>query len=213
MDNTNNPTTNQPVKQPLFDASDIDYLVSHLTLPQLRTEIHSADIKFAVSAVMDESPNYYWQDLLQACRMAATIKRSLIAATTPRAGNLLPDIAQVKAQTDMVNVIGRFTELRKSGERYLGRCPLHDDKNPSLTVYPEDGRWWCFGCNLGGDVIDFIEQTMGLDTREAINYLGGGNRGSSPHLSGCQRIRQLEKLCRRDSHGRQSAKRLTGTKT
>ena len=61
----------------------------------------------------------------------------------------------VKAEVSLVDVACRYTELRQVGQRYVGKCPLpdHDDRAPSFYVYP-NGRFWCFGCSRGGDVID-----------------------------------------------------------
>ena len=63
----------------------------------------------------------------------------------------------VKAAVPVENVARRYTELRPLGGKawFDGRCPLpdHDERNPSFYIYPP-GRWWCYGCDRGGDVID-----------------------------------------------------------
>lgn len=63
----------------------------------------------------------------------------------------------VKAVVPIENVARRYTELRPLGGRawFEGRCPLpdHEDHNPSFYIYPL-GRWWCYGCGRGGDVVD-----------------------------------------------------------
>src|SRR5215212_2725071 len=63
----------------------------------------------------------------------------------------------VKAAAPVESVARRYTELRPLGGRawFDGRCPLpdHDDRNPSFYIYPP-GRWHCYGCDRGGDVID-----------------------------------------------------------
>ena len=61
----------------------------------------------------------------------------------------------IREAVPLPEVAGRFTELRRVGDKHLGRCPLpdHEDRSPSFYCYP-DGRWWCFGCNRGGDVVD-----------------------------------------------------------
>lgn len=50
------------------------------------------------------------------------------------------------------------TELKKAGLRLVGSCPIpdHEDDTPSFTVYQESGRWYCFGCSRGGDVLDLF---------------------------------------------------------
>ena len=55
-------------------------------------------------------------------------------------------------------------------------CPFHEDDTPSLMVYPKTNSYWCFGCNVGGDSIDFIMRHRGLTYKQAIAYLGCENR-------------------------------------
>ncbi len=94
------------------------------------------------------------------------------------------DIEQVKRTNPIADVIaGSGVALRPQGGRLSGRCPFHEDGNPSLTVYPETASFYCFGCGTGGDVIDFVRRTGGLGFREALERLGGGEvleSGSRP---------------------------------
>ena len=63
-------------------------------------------------------------------------------------------------------------QLRQKGGRAWACCPLHGEKTPSLCFYP-DGSWYCFGCNRGGDAVEFIAALRGLDRREAARMLVG----------------------------------------
>jgi len=62
-------------------------------------------------------------------------------------------------------------ELRRSGRRLAGRCPFHADSAPSLVVYPETGSYFCFGCNTGGDVIDFVGRLHRTGFKETVERL------------------------------------------
>lgn len=62
-------------------------------------------------------------------------------------------------------------ELKSRGAYHKGRCPFHDDSDPSFAIY-EDKRFKCFGCGAGGDVIDFIMKKRELTFPQAMNYLG-----------------------------------------
>lgn len=65
----------------------------------------------------------------------------------------------VKENVDIADVAERYTELRRAGSgRLVGRCvaPDHPDKTPSMVVYPDTGRFRCFGCGAGGDVLDLV---------------------------------------------------------
>ena len=63
---------------------------------------------------------------------------------------------KLRGEVDLVQLAGRYTELRPSGRASVGRCPRpdHEDQNPSFHVY-EDGRFFCYGCRWHGDVVDF----------------------------------------------------------
>jgi len=83
------------------------------------------------------------------------------------------DIDSLKARLDIVAEVERYTPLRKSGNnRFLGQCPLHEDKHPSMTIYADKQSWHCFQCNKGGDVIDFIMAVEGVDFQAAAALLG-----------------------------------------
>lgn len=79
----------------------------------------------------------------------------------------MSDVERVKAAVDAVALISTYVPLRRSGARWTGRCPFHDDRSPSFSVSPE-GFFKCFGCGVGGDVIRFVELKEGLGFREAL---------------------------------------------
>ena len=83
------------------------------------------------------------------------------------------EVAEVKRRHPIEEVIaGHGVELRPQGGRLAGRCPFHDDRSPSLVVYPETRSYYCFGCGAGGDAIDFVRRAGGLGFREALARLG-----------------------------------------
>ena len=77
----------------------------------------------------------------------------------------------VKTTADMLDVVGARTQLKKSGARYTGRCPFHEEKTPSFSVNAVDKLYYCFGCGKGGDLISFVRETENLDFTEAIEWL------------------------------------------
>jgi DNA primase len=77
----------------------------------------------------------------------------------------------VKAAADFVEVVSGRTQLRKSGGRYTGRCPFHDERTPSFSVNAVEKLYHCFGCGVGGDMITFVRETEGLDFAGAIEWL------------------------------------------
>src|SRR5919108_2857428 len=80
-------------------------------------------------------------------------------------------VEQVRGAIEIVKVVEGRTRLRKQGSSYKGLCPFHQEKTPSFSVMPERGTYHCFGCGEGGDAIDFVEKTEGVDFVGAIEWL------------------------------------------
>lgn len=81
------------------------------------------------------------------------------------------EIEKLKGKFRIERFIQRYLPLRPSGTNYRGRCPFHDDRTPSLVVYPETQSFYCFGCQVGGDVITFLQELEGLTFPEALETL------------------------------------------
>ncbi len=86
-------------------------------------------------------------------------------------GIIADDIAKVRAATDIVAIIAEHTEIKRSGRQWMARCPLHGERTPSLSVSPEKGVYYCFGCQRSGDVITFVQEIEGLDFSAAVESL------------------------------------------
>ena len=85
----------------------------------------------------------------------------------------IPDefIQELKARTDIVDVISGYVQLKRSGRSMMGLCPFHNERSPSFSVSRENGFFYCFGCGAGGDAITFIRRIENLDYVEAIKLL------------------------------------------
>jgi len=82
------------------------------------------------------------------------------------------DIAEVRDRTRIDEVIGDYVALRRAGAGSLkGLCPFHDEKTPSLSVRPSHGTFHCFGCGVGGSVIDFVMRIEVIGFVEAVERL------------------------------------------
>jgi hypothetical protein len=91
-------------------------------------------------------------------------------------GKKLNESRDYKAETSsitIVPVIEKYTDLKKRGKMFFGKCPLHTDKTPSFCVYPETNSFYCFGCGQGGDLITFLELKHGFTFLQACEYLMG----------------------------------------
>lgn len=84
------------------------------------------------------------------------------------------DVLALRAQHDIVEVIGRYLKLEKDAAEFVALCPFHDEKSPSFKVSPKKQFFQCFGCGAHGDVIDFIQQYNDVPFREAADILTGG---------------------------------------
>ncbi len=80
-------------------------------------------------------------------------------------------VDEIKARLDLVDLIGEYVELRRSGKNYIAHCPFHDDRTPSFVVFPESQYWKCFGCGKSGDIFTFVQEKENLDFREALRML------------------------------------------
>jgi len=85
----------------------------------------------------------------------------------------IPDdeVAQVRAATDIVALIGEQVALRQQGRRFVGLCPFHAEKTPSFSVNAQEGLYYCFGCRASGDAITFVRATEAVDFAEAVRRL------------------------------------------
>ena len=85
----------------------------------------------------------------------------------------LPDtfIRELKARSEIGDVASAYMNLKRRGRNLVGLCPFHNEKTPSFNIYPENGSFFCFGCETGGDVITFIRKIENLDYMEAVRFL------------------------------------------
>ncbi len=77
------------------------------------------------------------------------------------------------ARVDVVELIGRHVQLKKTGANYSGLCPFHSEKSPSFTVSPTKQFFHCFGCGKSGDAIGFLIEHSGMGFMEAVEDLAG----------------------------------------
>ena len=82
---------------------------------------------------------------------------------------------ELKAQLNIVDIIGREVTLKRSGSNYMGLCPFHSEKTPSFSVNEGKQFYHCFGCGKSGDVIGFVQEYYKLPFVEAVEKLASEN--------------------------------------
>jgi DNA primase len=82
-------------------------------------------------------------------------------------------IDEVKNRLDMLEIAGGYLQLQRNGVNWKARCPFHDDRDPSLVIFPGSQRWKCFGsgCNQGGDLIDLVQKMEKWDLSTTLKHL------------------------------------------
>jgi len=78
---------------------------------------------------------------------------------------------EIRETADLVEVIGDYVRLKRSGSGFVGLCPFHDEKTPSFHVTPGLGIYKCFGCGASGDVFSFVMEMEGVGFGEALRSL------------------------------------------
>lgn len=108
---------------------------------------------------------------------------------------------EVRARTDIVEIIGGYTRLKRSGKNWTGLCPFHADKNPSFNVSPETQSYRCWSCGEKGDVFTFVMKKESLDFVQALEKLAKQagiafeRRGSNPQVtSEKEQMRELNRM-------------------
>ena len=80
-------------------------------------------------------------------------------------------IEQIRSTADIIEVVSGYVQLKKRGRNYFGLCPFHGEKTASFSVSPQRQIYKCFGCSVGGGVINFIMEIEGMEFINAVKHL------------------------------------------
>jgi len=95
--------------------------------------------------------------------------RSIGENKPPKKGWISDKDIQKALAVPIENLIS--TKLRRGGRSLTGLCPLHEERTPSFHIYTDENRFWCYGCNQGGNAIKFVMLLYGFKFINAVKYL------------------------------------------
>src|SRR6478672_1449293 len=103
-------------------------------------------------------------------------------------------IQELLARADVVEIVGRYVQLKKGGANFMGLCPFHGEKSPSFSVSPSKQFYHCFGCGKNGNALGFLIDYAGMNFVEAVKDLAGqyGMQVPEEDRSPAERARDAE---------------------
>ncbi len=118
---------------------------------------------------MDSLPDPELKSML-VCPEAKSKSRALMGENTPMA---IPQsfIQELLSRVDVVDIVGKYVQLKKGGANFMGLCPFHGEKSPSFSVSPTKQFFHCFGCGKNGNAIGFLMEHAGMTFIEAVKEL------------------------------------------
>lgn len=128
----------------------------------------------------DDGTQWFWrawikvsdgEKLLEIDRHLSRLKRLwwLAQGKSPPKDHITEADIQKAKSVPIENLING--PLRKGGKVLMGLCLFHNERHPSFCVYPATNRWWCYGCNQGGDTINLIKLLHSLNFPQAVKWL------------------------------------------
>ena len=153
-----------------INPEDVQYLASHFSSLELAEMLHKADVERGVAMQFDDDFSItFWEYYGDSCQLAIDRLRVNRPKVELKEGQV--SVAITKEANDIVSVISQYTTLTKTGKEYVGNCPFHEEKHPSLHVSQEKQLFYCFSCQRKGDVVNFIMQVENVDTKQACLLL------------------------------------------
>ncbi|MDQ6974561.1 MAG: CHC2 zinc finger domain-containing protein, partial [Mariprofundaceae bacterium] len=106
-------------------------------------------------------------------------------------------IDEVLSRTDIVEVVAKHVELKRSGSNLMGLCPFHQEKSPSFSVSADKQFFYCFGCGKGGSAFQFLMEHDGYSFPEVVSYLAEKAGMELPQESEHDRQKEQQKTSER----------------
>jgi len=127
----------------------------------------------------DELSRYFWRQWVKATEGAELLKTekhitrlkrlAFVSSGKVSKNSITEEQIQMALRKPIENLINK--PMRKSGNKLVGLCPFHREKHPSFYIYTETNSYFCFGCNQGGNAINFARLLYSYSFKEAVEYL------------------------------------------
>lgn len=85
------------------------------------------------------------------------------------------DVHAIRAANPLPSIVAATVKLQRAGNEWKGCCPFHPDRSPSLTIFADGERFYCFGCGAHGDVLDYVMRLHNVGMVEAARLLSAGD--------------------------------------
>ena len=89
--------------------------------------------------------------------------------------SLADDLNNLREAYPLSYLVERFTTVRRNTNGGMARCPFHDDRNPSFSIYGNDKKFLCFSCGVHGDIFDYLQKMYDLSFSAAVMMLKNGD--------------------------------------
>ncbi|MDQ6968811.1 MAG: DNA primase, partial [Mariprofundaceae bacterium] len=99
---------------------------------------------------------------------------------------------EVLSRSDVVEIVSRHVELKRSGSNFMGLCPFHHEKSPSFSVSADKQLYYCFGCGKGGGAFQFLMDHDGYSFPEAVEYLAEKSGLALPQETDADRLQNQQ---------------------
>ncbi|MEG1725570.1 MAG: CHC2 zinc finger domain-containing protein [Anaerovoracaceae bacterium] len=104
---------------------------------------------------------------------------------------------EIAEEIDIVEYVGQYVELKEENGEEWGCCPFHNEDTPSFSINPDNKRWYCFGCNAGGSIFDFIKLYHHVSFPDSVKiaekYLGITESDYSPSLEITKELKRFKR--------------------
>lgn len=161
----------QLLQSKIAEWKEVELIAKNELKEKLRTAHESNLDEVSLTLVREWLKVAHGTEVVTAQRHIGRINHLLSLLTMPEVGGSYTEKLERARSVPLFDLVAPHTTLKHRGRLFVGFCPLHSENSPSFTIYPNQNRAWCFGCQKGGDPIAIAQLLLGYGFREAVEYL------------------------------------------